>query len=144
MKAIATSRDAKEFLISRIAQEALEEGVPLSEIETKIMYFSETAWTLPDIDEVSEAFDRDYDQPDYERKIRALVRHLRDRLRKTDPDDLKTWDDAVRALRKEDHYLLVLIDAGHDQDAYSIKSPQVWLLALAITAATLLAIYLFR
>jgi hypothetical protein len=58
----ATARDAKEFLVSRIITESQREGVPLSEVERKMLYFSETAWTLPDIGEVNDAFDREYNQ----------------------------------------------------------------------------------
>ncbi len=72
-----TARDAKEFLVSRIVSEAQRESVSLSEIERKMMYFSETAWTLPDMDEVNRAFDRDYDQGEYEQKITKLARAAR-------------------------------------------------------------------
>ena len=61
MQTFSTPREAKEFLVSRIVAEAQREGVPLSEIERKMLYFSETGWTLPDMMEVDEAFDRDYD-----------------------------------------------------------------------------------
>ncbi len=53
-----TARDAKEFLVSRIVTEAQREGIPLSEVEREMLYFSETASTLPDIAEVNAAFDR--------------------------------------------------------------------------------------
>jgi hypothetical protein len=42
-------RDAKEYLVGKIAAEAELEGKPLSEIERKMLYFSETGCTLPDI-----------------------------------------------------------------------------------------------
>jgi len=42
-----------------------------------MLYFSETGWTLPDIAEVSTAFDRDYNQVAYEAKIAAIVREVR-------------------------------------------------------------------
>jgi hypothetical protein len=108
----ATARDAKEFLVSRITAEAEREDVPLSETERKMLYFSETAWTLPDIADVSDAFDRDYDQAKYEEKIGALVRNLRVNSRKNDRTDFDAWTEAVRKLGREDHYLLVLISAG--------------------------------
>jgi len=73
VQTFATARDAKEFLVSRIITEAQREGVPLSETERKMLYFSETAWTLPDIADVSDAFDRDYDQARYEEKIGTLL-----------------------------------------------------------------------
>jgi hypothetical protein len=42
----AQSRDAKEFLIARIVREAQIEGVPLSEVERKMLYFDETVDTM--------------------------------------------------------------------------------------------------
>jgi hypothetical protein len=44
-----TTRDAKEYLVSRIVAEADRAGIQLSDIERKMLYFSETGWTLPDI-----------------------------------------------------------------------------------------------
>jgi hypothetical protein len=73
----ADSREAKEFLVERILSQAERDGASLSEIERKMLYFSETAWTLPDIMEVNEEFDRRYDQDGYERKIAQLVRSIR-------------------------------------------------------------------
>ena len=57
-----TQREAKEYLAERIVSEAVREGVPLSEIERKMLYFSETDWTLPNILEINAEFERDYDQ----------------------------------------------------------------------------------
>jgi hypothetical protein len=82
----------------------------LSEVERKMLYFSETAWTLPDIAEVNEAFDRECDQAEYEAKIRHLIRELRARDRKDNPEEFKAWTEAVRTLGREDYYLLALIE----------------------------------
>jgi hypothetical protein len=49
----ASAREAKQFLVAQIADEAQREGVSLSEIERKMLYFSETDWTLPDIDTIA-------------------------------------------------------------------------------------------
>jgi len=67
----ASGREAKKYLVERIVEEARREDVPLSEIETKMLYFSETAWTLPDILEVNETFEREYDEVEYEQKVGA-------------------------------------------------------------------------
>ena len=72
MTRFASAREAKEFLVARIAEEAQREGVPLSEVERKMLYFTETAWTLPDIMEVNDQFDREYDAAEYEKKIADL------------------------------------------------------------------------
>jgi hypothetical protein len=74
----AAPRDAKEFLINRIVTEAQRQSVSLSDVERKMLYFSETAWTLPDIEEVNEAFDREYDQAKYERNRQAHSQNPRD------------------------------------------------------------------
>ena len=49
MKAFHTGREAKEFLISELVAEAQRENVPLSDIERKMLYFTESGWTLADI-----------------------------------------------------------------------------------------------
>ncbi|HEY5214880.1 MAG TPA: hypothetical protein VIJ38_17845 [Acidobacteriaceae bacterium] len=110
MPILATGRDAKEFLVGRIVEESERVGVPLSEIERKMLYFSETGWTLPDIWEVNAAFDRDYDEVEYEEKIAGLIRGFRKNARQCSTAEFESWEAAVRLLRKEDHYLLVMVD----------------------------------
>jgi hypothetical protein len=112
-------REAKEFLISRILSESEFETVPLTEIERKMLYFSESAWTPPDIDRISASFDRDYDQTQYEEKIGTLVRNLCAKDRKDNQTAFEAWNRAVKTLRQEDHYLLVLIDTPQNAQAAS-------------------------
>jgi hypothetical protein len=119
VQTFATTRDAKEFLVSRIITESQREGVPLSEVEVKMLYFSETAWTLPDIAEVNDAFDRDHDQTQYEQKIGRLIRSFRATARKNNRDEFDTWSEAARTIRREDHYLLVLIAAAKESSSMS-------------------------
>ena len=102
----------KEFLVSRIITESQRERVPLSEVERKMLYFSETAWTLPDIGEVNDAFDREDNQAEYEQKIGRLIRNLRTNASANDREEFDAWTEAVSAIRRQDHYLLVLIDAA--------------------------------
>lgn len=108
MSRFADAREAKEFLAARIVAEAKREGVPLSEVERKMLYFSETGWTLPDIAEVSDQFDRDCNREEYEKKIARLIRNARKRARKEDKLEFDKWSAAARRLSKEDHYLLVM------------------------------------
>ncbi len=105
----SSGREAKEYLIERIVVEAELDGVPLSETERKMMYFTETAWTLPDIYDVNEVFERDYDDREYEAKIGSLARDARTRAKGA--GELDRWKEAVRVLEQEDHYLLVLLSA---------------------------------
>jgi hypothetical protein len=142
VQTFATARDAKEFLINQIVAEAELEGVSLSEVERKMLYFSETAWTLPDIKQVNKAFDRDYDQTEYELKIAKLVRSARARALDEDRKEYRGWSEAIRMLGKEDHYLLVLAaDAG---ESVRPRSDFKKLFAVALAAAfVILVIYFF-
>jgi hypothetical protein len=109
MKAFHSGQDAKEFLISKIVAEAQSENIPLSEVERKMLYFTESGWTLPDIMDVSAAFDREYDQDEYEQKIAGVVARTYKRVLKDSRDEYGRWWAAIRFLQREDHYILVLI-----------------------------------
>lgn len=107
----ATTREAKEYLIDRIVAQARHDGVLLTDIEQKMLYFTEgKGWTLPDMMQVNSEFDRNYDQDAYESKIGQIIRRIHEQ---PDSDrDVERWDKAVSLLRKEDHYLEVLIDSA--------------------------------
>ena len=107
MQTFGSGREAKEYLIARIVEEAEREGTPLSEIERKMMYFTETAWMPPDIWEVNEVFEQDYDTPAYEAKIGDLARRAKGYAART--NELQVWKEAVRTLKQEDHYLSILL-----------------------------------
>ncbi len=109
MKAFHSGREAKEFLISELVAEAQRENVPLSEVERKMLYFTESGWTLPDIMKVSEDFDREYDQAQYEQKIAKLVTKADRRIRKGSREEYDRWWAAIRFLQREDHYISVMI-----------------------------------
>lgn len=109
MSSFPDVRAAKEFLIGHILAEAQLQCIPISTTERKMLYYSETGWSLPDIKKIGDRFDREYDQQAYEYKIGRIVRSLRTRLRKRDPQQWRDWNNAIDILRAEDHYLLVLI-----------------------------------
>lgn len=104
------AQQAKEFLISQIAEQAHKEKATLSEIERKMLYFTEAEETRPDIYEVNEQFDREYDASVYEKKIAGLLRNAHRRILKESPDGESRWKRAIADLRKEEHYLLVMVD----------------------------------
>jgi hypothetical protein len=114
MRDFSTARRAKEYLIGEIEKAAEREGVALSEIERKMLYFSESGWTLPNMLEVNEQFEREYDNNDYERKIVTLIRGMLTRPNRAQ-DEIEDWDSAVGKLASEDHYLLVLIESAGGQ-----------------------------
>jgi hypothetical protein len=109
MKAFHSGREAKEFLISELVSEAQRESAPLSEVERKMLYFTESGWTLPDMMKVSEDFDRKYDQAEYEQKIAKLITKADRRIRKGSRDGHERWWAAIRFLQREDHYISVMV-----------------------------------
>jgi hypothetical protein len=112
-----TERQAKEYLIGRIVAEARREQVPLSEVERKMLYFTESGSTLPNILEVNAEFERDYDNDEYEQKIAGLVREIEKQNKTATGDEQSKWDDAIVKVSEGDHYLLVLIDLGRSSPA---------------------------
>jgi hypothetical protein len=108
-----TIREAKDYLAGRIAEEAERDRTPLTDVERKMLYFSETGWTLPDMKRVSAEFDSDYDQSEYEQKIGGLANRIQSRLRAQNLQEEESWNRAIQKLSQGDHYLLVLVDAAN-------------------------------
>ena len=104
------STSAKNFLISRVIEQAEKEHVQLSKIEKKMLYFAEETPSLPDIYEVNAEFDRNYDTDEYEAKISQLLRKARYPKNHETSVREQDWRDALDALEKEDHYILVMVE----------------------------------
>jgi Flp pilus assembly protein TadB len=102
-----SAREAKEFLVARIVDQAQREGISLSEVERGMLYFTETGWAPADIISTMERFECQYDAADYERKIAQLIRNAR---QLADQQEFDAWTEAIRTLDKEDHYLGVMLD----------------------------------
>lgn len=104
------AQDAKEYLIAEIVREAQLENVALSEIERKMLYFTEAVESLPDIYDVAAKFDEECNATEYEAKIKSLSKNAGNRVKKESPDGAERWKNAVRDLSKEDHYLLIMVE----------------------------------
>lgn len=133
------ARAAKQFLISKVIEEASLENVPLSEIEKKMLQFTETEPSIPDIYEVNTQFEREYDNNEYEAKVTALLKNARERDRKASPLSEQQWVDALESLKGEDHYLLVMVGQAFGWKAATPASTRFWI-CLAIGIGVLLAV----
>lgn len=128
---------AKDFLISRIMTEADAEKIPISEVERKMLYFSEKFDTLPDIWDVSQEFDKSYKASSYEKKMAKLIRNGFKHDSKKAPELESQWKEAARLLGREDHYLSVMLSqAGLGRSAFGIHLPD-WVWQLLILACIL-------
>jgi hypothetical protein len=103
-------REAKDFLVAQTAEQAALEGVPLSDLEKRMMYFTESGYVPEDPLKLNDEFEAEYDTDEYEVKISRLLHHAYYRLRKENDAARKNWDLAVRCLRRGDHYLMVMWD----------------------------------
>jgi len=76
------TKQAKDFLVQQAAEQAARENVPLSDLEKKMMYFTESDPTSCEnpID-LNEEFEAKYDKTEYEAKISRLLHHAYDRLK---------------------------------------------------------------
>lgn len=101
-------REAKDLLVQKTEQAALE-NVPFSDLERRMMYFTETGECPEDPIALNDAFEAKYDSEDYESKMSTLMRKARHRLEKEDPQSARIWDECIRELRKGDHYILILL-----------------------------------
>lgn len=127
---INTVGAAKDYLAGRIAEQARREGEPLSEIEHKMLYFTEQGGITPSMMGVSEEFDRDYDQDEYEQRIAALIRAIYASDAQASERTRETWNEAIAKLAGEDHYILILIDAAKlasDTGSSSIGRLRPWM-----------------
>ena len=102
-----TVDSAKQFLLSRLSEQAQREGIQLDDIEKRMFVFSETSGNADF--ETNERFERDYDTTVYEKKISELLRRAYTDDKRS-ADRIDQWNAALSVLRKEDFYGLVMVD----------------------------------
>ncbi|HEY2002745.1 MAG TPA: hypothetical protein VGG80_10515 [Acidobacteriaceae bacterium] len=123
------SRQAKDFFVQQVAEQAALEGLPLSDIEKRMMYFTESdSSSCEDPRALNNEFEMQCDTGEYEAKMSGLLRRAYGRLRGSQAED--SWGEAVSELRKGDHYLLVLLDERPHASAL-FKAAWSGLLAMA-------------
>jgi hypothetical protein len=102
------SREAKDFLVHQTTDQAQRDGVPLSEVEKRMMYFTESDEAVENPIQLNEEFEAQHDTGEYETKVARLLGRAYKRVKKEDPETARTWNDAIRVLKKGDHYMLVM------------------------------------
>src|SRR5260370_1946924 len=106
------AREAKDFLVQQTAEQARLDDVPLSELEKRMMYFTESGEMPEDPIRLNDEFEAQYDTDTYEAKIAKLLQHAYERAGKENDATRKQFDAAIKCLRRGDHYLLVMWDSG--------------------------------
>jgi hypothetical protein len=67
-------REANEFLFQQTAQQASIEGIPISDFEKRMMYFTESEDAVEDPIQLNEEFESSYSTAGYEKKIASLLK----------------------------------------------------------------------
>ena len=101
------AKQARAFLADRAIEQAAREQVPLSDIEKRMLTFSETIDAEPDY-AASAAFDEQCNEEEYEAKVAGLLK--RAYARDKENSNLGLWKAALRALRDQDCYILVMVN----------------------------------
>jgi hypothetical protein len=141
------TKQAKHFLVQQTAEQAALENVPLTDLEKRMMYFTESdPASCENPIELNDEFEGQYESGEYEVKISRLLQHAYKRLKDEDAEKLRNWNQATRTLRKGDHYVLVLLDVKPESLQ---QSPRIWVaiawgfgLGIALAILMLLGIIL--
>ena len=102
------SKVAKDFLVQQTVEQAAIQGIPLSDLEMRMMYFTEWDDSCENPIQLNEEFEAKCDTAEYEAKIASLLKNSYKRIKQENPETKRIWDEAIKKLSKEDHYILVL------------------------------------
>jgi hypothetical protein len=101
------AKSAKQFLLNRLEEQALHDGVPLSDVEKKMFLFSE-ATASDKMLALAQEFDLTCDDADYEGKISELLQAAF-RRDKASSEAVAAWKQSLEALCEEDFYGMVMV-----------------------------------
>jgi hypothetical protein len=115
-----TADSAKQFLLTKVLEQAQRDGVTLSEIEKRMLLFSEQSGSDRDMQDEQE-FDAECNDRQYEAKITKLFRRAYAHDKRTG-DGKNSWKEALDALREADIYALVMVDQAGIPRAKSYRA----------------------
>lgn len=120
MVTFQSGASAKEYFVAQILQEASRQSVQLADLERDMLFFTEDAPDAkPEYLEQSAQFDSQYNMENFEEKICSLLKGVWEHADTEVRENLRS---AYDVLRKEDHYILVMIS-----EALGWKLRRKWL-----------------
>ncbi len=103
------TKEAKDFLADQAAQQAALDHIPISDLEKRMMYFTESdPASCGEPVRLNDEFEEKYETAEYEAKMSRLLHRACKRLKAENPGGKLQWDEAISTLEKGDHYVLVL------------------------------------
>ena len=100
-------REAKDSLVQQVVEQASLERVPFSDVEKRMLYFTENTEISEDLFALNAAFEAEYNTSEYEAKVAKLMLHAYARLKMENPSAARTWDEAIKQLKRGDLYILL-------------------------------------
>lgn len=106
----AGQAEAKQFFVDKISAEAAAQGLPLSAAERYMLSWSESDPHFVQAPALTEAFETETSDAEFEGKVSRLARDAYARDVRLDSAGRESWRQAYAALKKGDHYLLVMLE----------------------------------
>ena len=129
-----TAAQARQFLVDRVVDEAKREGAALTDVEIRMLGFSEASASSDD-KEAAAVFERDYNKEHYENKIALMLGSVYER--DIESGTKADWDQSLDELAEEDMYLFVMLEkAGIVKTTTSLSLPD-WRLLRGLVPALL-------
>ena len=111
----AAQTEAKRFLADRVIQQAVAEGLPLSEAEREMLLWSESDPELTIDPTLPQRLAAETSDEEFERKIGGLLERSFIADTHADPNAESRWKQASRVLHQGDHYISIMLDAAVGQ-----------------------------
>lgn len=106
----STEGQAKRFFVDKIISQAAFENSPLSSVEQRMLSWSESDPELKPDMSLHTQFAAEISEHDYEVKIAGLIQRSYGRDIASDANAAEQYKEAYFALKRGDHYLLIMID----------------------------------
>jgi len=113
---------AKTFFADKVIFQAQRDGVHLSDAEKYMLSWSESDPNFVQVEALTHQFERETTDRDFEARIAALLQRAFDADVKNGRTPKDRYREAYDELKKEDHYILVIIEA-----ALGAKLKKFWL-----------------
>lgn len=106
----STEGQAKRFFVDKIISQAAFENSPLSSVEQRMLSWSESDPELKPDMSLPAQLAAEISEQDYEAKIAGLIQRSYGRDIASDANAAQHYKEAYFALKRGDHYLLIMID----------------------------------
>lgn len=118
---------ATGFFAKRVIQQARSEGMPLSDVESQMLYWSESDPAFKADPQFAATFARHRSDEEFEAKICGFLKRAYAADVAADPHAREKWGRAFAALQRGDYYVTIMIERSL---GYKVKMrrwwPQAW------------------